>query len=70
MLFAYEQKHIRAAPPAHQMYTTCRTTRNLVAGIPREAPASAAEPLLARLWWLFLIVLIHAMWGVYPVVAR
>lgn len=31
---------------------------------------AAAQPLLIRVWWLSLLVLVHVAWGVYPVVAR
>lgn len=37
----------------------------------RQAAAAAPQDsLLVRAWWLSWIVIIHAMWGLYPVVAR
>ena len=56
-------------------YSLLYTMHSVAAGIRHgqqrsDATAAAPEPLLARLWWLFLIVSIHGMWGIYPAVAR
>lgn len=40
------------------------------AGCPRHSRPAEADSLLVRLFWLFAIVVVHAMWGIYPVVAR